>query len=693
MGDKENKKKTPGKRADKKEKAGNLSESKRSVAAFFGQSVNSTSSSPSPSPLRANKAISPETIPTPDLSSSEEVTVPIKRKTDDNVALNGQSDPPATGEGSANVTPTKESTRKKIKMNHASTPETPASHSLINVGFKKGKIIFEEKRLNLQRHRSTVAELAEFLEFGDSQGDNVLTELPERFRGLLAKLVEESCMEQSILAKNIQEALCPLDFEETAKGVIGVEPICTAIGQIATRENYGVLVDGSDHPSLSVWRWEVKDMSLFPSDMADRIIQRRAQRRDAAATLQAIWGAMAEEEQQRLFPSIKAPNADTKVKIVPDADAKKAAAEARQKEKERKTAEKAAEKAAATAERDRKAAEKKAEKDKKAAEKQAEKDRKAAEKKAEKERLEAEKAATDEALKAKQPSIAGFFAKPKKVSPKADPVVENKPEIPTFQEHFPPFHVKPNVTLAPANRFFREVPLSAASDWVDSDTPVQLPIFRRPAINTPRAADAPRDGPPRVKWKLLQFCENLRPAYWGTWSKKCSKITGRRPLRMDTEVLDYEYDSEAEWEDEEPGEELCSDEGGEDEDGSDAGDDENNWLVPHGYLSDDEGMADGEKEQSLRRAEAPKLGSGKNVKDRPKWGVLAPLVPEIIGPYFATSLEPESTPHPLSIYRAQILLGMAFSPIKYTDFSSNKSNVDSCLSNINPLETQSKPLS
>jgi hypothetical protein len=35
-------------------------------------------------------------------------------------------------------------------------------------------------------------------------------------------------------------------------------------------------------------------------------------------------------------------------------------------------------------------------------------------------------------------------------------------------------------------------------------------------------------------------------------------ISGRRPLKQDLDLLDYDYDSEAEWEEDEPGEELKS---------------------------------------------------------------------------------------------------------------------------------------
>jgi hypothetical protein len=38
----------------------------------------------------------------------------------------------------------------------------------------------------------------------------------------------------------------------------------------------------------------------------------------------------------------------------------------------------------------------------------------------------------------------------------------------------------------------------------------------------------------------------------GTFSKKSRVITGRRPFALDTAQLNYDYDSEAEWEEEDP---------------------------------------------------------------------------------------------------------------------------------------------
>lgn len=71
-----------------------------------------------------------------------------------------------------------------------------------------------------------------------------------------------------------------------------------------------------------------------------------------------------------------------------------------------------------------------------------------------------------------------------------------------------------------------------------------------------------------VPVKFISFHEDIRPPYVGTFSKfKNSKDAfrlGRRPVAKTREELDYEYDSEAEWEEPEEGEELGS-EGEEDE--------------------------------------------------------------------------------------------------------------------------------
>ena len=40
--------------------------------------------------------------------------------------------------------------------------------------------------------------------------------------------------------------------------------------------------------------------------------------------------------------------------------------------------------------------------------------------------------------------------------------------------------------------------------------------------------------PPKPRMKLLQFHTNVRPAYFGSWSKRSRIVTGRNPFKMDT---------------------------------------------------------------------------------------------------------------------------------------------------------------
>ena len=89
--------------------------------------------------------------------------------------------------------------------------------------------------------------------------------------------------------------------------------------------------------------------------------------------------------------------------------------------------------------------------------------------------------------------------------------------------------------------------------------------------------------------KLLKFHENWRPAYWGTWLSKTSKVIGpRKPFAKDEENVDYDYDSDDDWEEGE-GEDLDKmDKEGLKEKDNDDYEVDNDLFVPHGYLSESE---------------------------------------------------------------------------------------------------------
>ncbi|XP_042472628.1 chromatin assembly factor 1 subunit FAS1-like [Zingiber officinale] len=99
-----------------------------------------------------------------------------------------------------------------------------------------------------------------------------------------------------------------------------------------------------------------------------------------------------------------------------------------------------------------------------------------------------------------------------------------------------------------------------------------------------------------LKKKLLQFDKSNRPAYYGTWRRKSLVVGQRHPLRKDPE-LDYDVDSDEEWEEEAPGESLSdcdkmdeeSIEGETLENENDC-ESEDSFVVPDGYLSETEGV-------------------------------------------------------------------------------------------------------
>ncbi|XP_076646585.1 uncharacterized protein LOC143355559 isoform X2 [Halictus rubicundus] len=105
----------------------------------------------------------------------------------------------------------------------------------------------------------------------------------------------------------------------------------------------------------------------------------------------------------------------------------------------------------------------------------------------------------------------------------------------------------------------------------------------------------------KQRTKLLQFSENRRPPYWGTWRKRSLNINPRKPFSKDEKWFNYEVDSDDEWEEEEPGESLrgSDDEKDEENPDDDEYDVDNEFMVPHGYLSDEELRADEEDKEDM----------------------------------------------------------------------------------------------
>ncbi|XP_062308729.1 chromatin assembly factor 1 subunit A [Osmerus eperlanus] len=230
--------------------------------------------------------------------------------------------------------------------------------------------------------------------------------------------------------------------------------------------------------------------------------------------------------------------------------------------------------------------------------------------KEEEKRLKEEK----DRMKAEKSEITRFLQKPKtQQAPKT---------LASACGKFAPFEIKEHMCLAPLTRVqldesgMKELDLCLEKPHGNSNKLLKAWTSKEPGRSGPTkprqadvmrectecTAESPRpDGvPDRQRYghmKLLQFRENHRPAYWGTWSRKSSHITPRCPLRQDKVLLDYEVDSDDEWEEEEPGESLSHSEGDDDDEGGENDDDDDDgFFVPHGYLSDGEGALVEEEE-------------------------------------------------------------------------------------------------
>ncbi|XP_012624715.2 chromatin assembly factor 1 subunit A isoform X2 [Microcebus murinus] len=210
-------------------------------------------------------------------------------------------------------------------------------------------------------------------------------------------------------------------------------------------------------------------------------------------------------------------------------------------------------------------------------------------------------------IKAEKAEITRFFQKPK--TPQAPKTLAGS------CGKFAPFEIKEHMVLAPRCRAAFDHDLCEQLDQLLQRQSGEFSFLRdlkgRPPL---------RSGPTRVpnrnadivnsdvvivesgkvtgvperrkcgRMKLLQFCENHRPAYWGTWNKHTAVIRPRDPWAQDRKLLDYEVDSDEEWEEEEPGESLSHSEGDDDDEVGEDEDEDDGFFVPHGYLSEDEGV-------------------------------------------------------------------------------------------------------
>ncbi|CAM9262348.1 unnamed protein product, partial [Chrysoparadoxa australica] len=342
------------------------------------------------------------------------------------------------------------------------------------------------------------------------------------------------------------------------------------------------------------WRWEVSLLELLPPSAAATVKKVRAQRTKHGRHVKAVIKLL---DVLRRHPGNMAKASELEEKVL--RFARQAEAERQkqllkeQKEKEKKGKE--ASKASLQSEKESKAAAKAEEKRLKAEEKRIkaeEKKLKAQEKQEKEARAKAEKEAK-KASNEKQ-SLFRFFKKVPDPPTKAAPVTSEglapssaargPDSMADFDNALQRGMTMAEVMSAVKAKGFskgtrngRQRP-TWANITVDIPAPAPLGFTNQPAYSEIREVRV------RNRMKLLSFHEDTRPAYWGTWSKQSRDATGRRPLGRDRNI-DYEADSEAEWEDEEPGEELLSDD---EVEPMDVLDYQDGWLRQDGVFSEGE---------------------------------------------------------------------------------------------------------
>ncbi|KAG0342672.1 hypothetical protein BG000_002456 [Podila horticola] len=478
---------------------------------------------------------------------------------------------------------------------------------------------------------------------------------------------------------------------------VSTTAIMEAIQSVAQRVNYGVPV--SNLPvsapvtpaNLSVFRWEVQDVDqYFPPDMKAAVIKRRGKRMEASAALTAWFLGLDRKQQEDLCPvpvatvrpvtegapiPIKRNRTSmggdlmdidmdlSHIKMVKETDnAPPTALETASILEDQATVEASVDPAVLESKlKEIEAKKKEAEAKKKEAEakeeRRLEKERKLAERQHEKDMREAERLQKEETKKQTSQRFVGFF------KPVAPPVAKkevsqlqakNDPAQSCLLELFHPFHV-PKLDTQNAKSelsvlFGRKARGADRSNTSNNKTKKLPPHYLTMTVKELMHSGAllqDRDDNmdemltwrdiPALRMRLLQFAENYRPAYYGTWSKRSKYINGRRFLGKDTHLIEYDFDSEAEWEEDEEGEECKSDDDDDDADelGSEQ-EEEDDWLVPEGYLSWDEGLDAGEeghKGESMKRSKEMKRT------------LVSHIAPIIVGPVFEMVLgEPSSHP-------------------------------------------------
>ncbi|KAI6203263.1 hypothetical protein M3Y94_00536100 [Aphelenchoides besseyi] len=301
----------------------------------------------------------------------------------------------------------------------------------------------------------------------------------------------------------------------------------------------------------------------------------------------------AEEKKEAKLKEKKKKDAEREAKRKAREEQKEAERQAREQEKANRKAKQDEEK---EAERKAKEAERKAKEEKKEAERKAKEEQKEAERKAREEQKEAERKAREAVREQKRQEKENAEKAKQQMKEAQNNVLKRqsdalmkflkKVDVDTpktwgwSNDRFHPFHMKSNMIIAP---HLQRSALTNEEKAKLLQTQLETPSDYLQCIKHCKLKGRPCNP---MRAKLFQFQDSYRPPYYGTFRKKSKVITGRHPFRMSLEEVDYDADSEAEWEEERAGADDCLS-----DTNSLANDDANlkdDFYVGHGYLSESE---------------------------------------------------------------------------------------------------------
>jgi chromatin assembly factor 1 subunit A len=397
-------------------------------------------------------------------------------------------------------------------------------------------------------------------------------------------------------------------LEECHKKQWPVESINTKIKLLSKRKSHLDIPSPSksidlfeDEHEDRMWRWEIVMLDLLPSSVLPKVRKARSARRKVSSHYTATNKLIKSVQDAELFIlDTKLPQLDTVLAKI-SRDEEKVLKYERETEKQRITlqAKKRKEQELESKRREKELlAEEKLHKKQEAEQKKLDKEKEKQEvlqardeakrkkigerenRENQKKQKQQEEEQKIERLNKQKAMMMSFLAAPQKQ--KSKPAVESNKDAKTSDQATESSDISVSSDSFDLDKFRSKIdsldshgPKASLFKRLSSDATksrkrrtcqVPLSIYVTVMPENANAFDAQPFAEQRIvhfpnKYSFRSFHEDCRPAYHGTWSKKSSIVTGRNPFGKDTTYLDYEYDSEGEWEegDDDMGEDIEDD--------------------------------------------------------------------------------------------------------------------------------------